>query len=102
MADDSQSIPDSSLINLSKYFCTDFSGVLFAYSVSFSLPSGDIQILTLALVAWNFATALRWASDAIAITCLEKDMIIIAAEWKSVNLYILNEKHYESLYSIPS
>ena len=46
----SQSIPESSLINLSRYFCTDFSGVVFAYCASFSFPSGDIQIFTLPFV----------------------------------------------------
>ena len=58
----SQSMPESSFIKRSRYFCTDFSGVVLANADSFSLPSGDIQTLTRALAAWNLATALRWDS----------------------------------------
>lgn len=64
----SQSMPESSRIRRSRYFCMDFSGVDWAYFASCSFPSGDIQILTLAFVDWNFATAFRCASVAIYFT----------------------------------
>ena len=87
----SQPMPESSLINLSKYFCIDFSGVVFANSASWRFPSGDIHMFTLSFVAWCLATAFL---------CASLDMssppfpLIIHSSPLSVNLFMKFSKNH--------